>query len=407
MLTGLAGCSSGNNGGGNASSSGQSGGTTGSANGGSNPIVVAADVPLTGPFASVGKNLKQGYELGVDRMNQNGVLGRKVKLVVKDDKTKPKQVHDNLEQILSNNDVDMIWSSFADLLIGNEVQIAEQKGIPLLAVAQSNAKLHTKKKTNWLYSPFPMSSDHVKATKALLDGIPASERPKRVAIWGPNEAWSANMADDWEQTLKGDYDIVLKQKHQTAASDFSTLIQKTKSAKAEVLLGTPVPKGGITAMKQINSAEYTPKLIQFVRAADTRAWTTALGKGGTDVCNSSGWVPGLTGNGNEDLVQNFYKKYSTYPQSQTVPVMTGAAYNITQVAEQALKAAGSTDKSKVQAALRSQTFTSVCGKFSFDDRGIPQNFTAPIGQWQDGNQHLVYPQSDGKQARKLVYPIKR
>jgi len=405
-LTGLAGCG-GNGGNGSSGNSGSSSSSSGgqTSSGSSKPIILAADVPLSGPFASVGKDLKWGYELGVDRMNNNGILDREVKLLVKDDKTDPKQVHSNLTQMLSNNDVDLVLSSFADLLIANEVPIVEKHGVPLLAVAQSNAKLHNENNTDWFYSPFPMSSDHVKSTKALLDSIPASKRPSKVGIWVPNDAWSLTMADGWEKVLKSDYDVVLREKHSETAKDFSTLISKTKSAGVEALLGTPTPATGITAQKQLNGADYTPKFQQFVRAADTRAWTTALGKAGTDVCNSSGWVPGLTGNGNSDMVSNFYKKYPKYPSGNTLPVMTGAAYNSTQVAEQAFKKAGSTDKKEVQAALRSTTFNTVCGSFSFNDRGIPQGFTAPIGQWQNSNQHLVYPNSDGKQARDLVYPI--
>lgn len=413
-LAGLAGCTGNNGGGGGGGTeSGGGGGTEGSSGGStgggssSNPITIATTVPLTGQFSSIGPDLLHGYQLGIDRMNQDNVLDRGAKLVHQDDESDPNKVREKLTQILSDNDVDMIWSSFADILIGNQVQLAEQHGIPLLAIAQSNPELHTKNNTDWLYSPFPMTHDHVVSTKNLLATIPESERPTNVGLWVPNEAWSVTMADGWEEQLKGDYDIVLREKHQEAANDFSTIISKSASANVEILLGTPVPVGGITAMKQIRDSDFQPKFVQFVRAADTRAWYTALGQSGLYTCMSPGWVPGLTGNGNAEMVTNFHKKFPDYPSDQTVPVMTGATYNVTQTAQQALKAAGTADKAEVQKALRSETFDTVSSSgFSFDDRGIPQNFTTPVGQWIDGNQHLVYPKTDGENYRDLVFPWK-
>jgi len=361
---------------------------------------------MTGAFSSISQDMQRGYEMGIDRMNENNILGRGVELILKDDGTDPKKVHDQLTQIISNNDVDLIWSSFADLLIGNQVQISEQEGIPLIAIAQSNAKLHEQQQTEWLYSPFPMSSDHVASTKAVLDSIPENERPSKVGLWVPNEDWSSGMADLWEQELKGDYEIVLRETHEIAASDFSTLISKSKSAGVEILLETATPVGGITAMKQIRDSDFNPKFVEFIRAADTKGWFSALGQGGLYTCMSPGWVPGLTGNGNDEMVKTYHDKYDV-KASETLPVMTGATYNTTQTTEQALKAAGSANKSDVQAALRSETFNTVSASgFTFDDRGIPQDFTAPMGQWQEGNQHLVYPQADGEDYRDLVYPWK-
>lgn len=400
-LTGFAGCTVGNSsGGGNGS-----GGNGSSTGGGSDPITIAATIPKTGKFSSIGGDLLRGYKLGVDRMNDNDVLGRKVNLIVKDDQSDAQTVRKQLSQILSNNDVDMIWSTFSSLLVGNDVQVAEQNEIPLLTVATANGNLHTENETKWVFSPFPKTRDHVKSTKNVLNTIPKNNRPSRVGLWVPNSDWSVAMADAWEQTLSNaGYDVVLREKHQEGASDFSTLISKTQSANVEVLLGTETPGGGITAMKQLTSSNYTPKFIQFVRAADTSGWNSGLGKKGRYVCMEPGWVPGLTGNGNAKFKQRYEKKYSL-GSNETIPVLAGAGYNATQTAEQALKSGGSTDKSKVQKALRNGTFKTVCGTFSFAKYGRPKNFTSPVGQWLEGNQHLVYPESDGEEYRDLVYLI--
>src|SRR3989442_13703932 len=54
------------------------------------PVRIGFPLPLTGPFAAIAGDMKQGAELGVDELNaKGGVLGRKVELLVRDDQLKP------------------------------------------------------------------------------------------------------------------------------------------------------------------------------------------------------------------------------------------------------------------------------------------------------------------------------
>jgi len=402
-LTGLAGCSQS----GGEQSDGQSGSSTSTTTGGggSDPITIVATLPMTGAFSSLADSLKRGYRLGVQKMSADEPLGREVEFLYEDDESDPRKAKNKLDRLISNNDVDVILSSITNLLIPVQVRVAEQEEIPYIAVAQAFEKLHVDNDTKWLFSAFPQSRDVAATTRDVLDGIPEGERPQRVGVWQPNGSWGPEMAETWKNTLsEAGYDIVLHETHQANAKDFSTLIEKTKSAGVEALLGVPNPIGGITAMKQINSADYTPKFLEFPRGADTRSWNTALGDGGQHVCMSPGWAPGLTGNGNAELRESYRANYDL-PDGQTLPVTVGYAYNAAQTAQQAVESAGSTDNEELQAALRDGTFHTVIGDFGFDDVGRPTGMTAVMGQWQDGNQHLVYPKTDGDAYRDLVYPL--
>jgi len=403
-LAGLAGCSGDGNENNDDSGSGD-GGTTG---GGSGPYTIAATLPETGAFSAIAPDLRRGYEMGVNRMNEAGGLnGQTVELVVEDDESDPQVLRENLTQILSDNDVDMIWGSFAGVLGTATAAIAEQEKIPMLGIAFSDDKLHEKRGYEWTNVPFPKSSDHVEGTRNLLEQIPEAERPTNVGQWVPNTDWSIEMADMWDETLQdAGFETVFRETHQLHASDFSSLISQSEDAGVEILLGTPAPDGGITAMKQLNESNFTPEFIQFTRAADTSGWWSALGEAGQHVVMAPGWVPGLTGNGNEEMTETYYENYDV-PEDDLPSVMTGAAYNLTQVAEQAITAAGSNAKDDVREALRSTDYQTVTGEFSFDDVGRPEGLECPMGQWIDGNQHLVYPETDGEAYRDLIYPIEQ
>jgi branched-chain amino acid transport system substrate-binding protein len=93
------------------------------------------------------------------------------------------------------------------------------------------------------------------------------------------------------------------------------------------------------------------------------------------------WVPGLTGGGNRELKSAYEEEYGL-GQGQLIPVAVGGSYNVAQTASQAIQAAGSTDAGEVQSALRSESFETVIGSFSFEQNGLltEGELIAPTGQ---------------------------
>jgi branched-chain amino acid transport system substrate-binding protein len=60
------------------------------------------------------------------------------------------------------------------------------------------------------------------------------------------------------------------------------------------------------------------------------------------------------------------------------------AYASIQVYTQAVKAAGSWDNTKVEAALHGHTFDTVLGKITLDDKGDVKDPVYVFYQWHDG-----------------------
>ena len=176
-LTGLSGCTLLGGGGG----------------GGSDTITIGATVPRTGQFSSLGEEVEQGYNLGVAAMNE--ALDQEVNLVLRDDESSPEQVRQQLQQITSNNDVDMIWGSFASLLVTAGSAFAENQGIPFLGAFFAYEAPHRNEGYEWTFAPFPKSRDVARSTAGLLELIPEGERPSRVGLWEPNTGWGAEQAD--------------------------------------------------------------------------------------------------------------------------------------------------------------------------------------------------------------------
>ena len=119
-----------------------------------------------------------------------------------------------------------------------------------------------------------------------------------------------------------------------------------------------------------------------------------------------GWVPGLTGGGNEEFKSAYEEEYGL-DQGQFISVAVGGSYNVAQTASQAVQAAGSTDASEVQSALRNESFKTVIGSFSFEQNGLPTEgeLTASTDQWWQGGQHTVFPEVNSEEAIDFEFPM--
>jgi len=372
---------------------------------GSETVTIASTVPRSGQFSDLGKEVEQGYQLGLDVMQDQ--LDRDVELVLKDDESDPTVVRQRLQQITSNNEVDMIWGSFSSLLVTAGSAFAENQDLPFLGAFFAFEEPHRTEGYEWTFAPFPKSRDMARSTRGLLELIPEGERPSRIGIWEPNTGWGNEQAEAWETQLDpAGFEIALRETYQIGNEDFSTLISQSQEADVEVLLSNPTPPGGITAINQMKANGWSPDVVQFIRAADPAAWWGALGENGAYVCMCPGWIPGLTGNGNEALWNAYESEYGL-DDGEFIRTAVGGAYNIAQTALQAIQAADSTEPTAIQETLRSETFETVIGSFSFEDNGLPTagELTAPIGQWWDGNQQTVFPDVDDERALDFRYPI--
>src|SRR5688572_9300526 len=75
----------------------------------SEPIKIGASLPLTGEFSEPGKAAEQGYKVWEATVNEgDGLLGRKVQMVVKDDASNQNTIVADYNALISRDRVDML-----------------------------------------------------------------------------------------------------------------------------------------------------------------------------------------------------------------------------------------------------------------------------------------------------------
>jgi branched-chain amino acid transport system substrate-binding protein len=363
-------------------------------------IKVGAVVPITGRYGAGGAQVRAGYEIAVEQLNAAGgvtVGGKKmpIEFVLLDDESDATKTVSRLETLAAQGVVAYLGGFGSDLHAA-AASVAEKNRVPYLGVAFALNKIH-QQGFRYLFSPFWKSPDIGQATQGLFALIPAGERPKSVAIFQEKTDWGREMATAWTEAGKGaGYQVVLNGEYAPGAKDFSDVILKAKSAKADAVFALPTPPDGMTMIKQMKELDYTPKLALFIRAPDAVVWSKNLGKDGDYMVLAAGWHHAMKGTGVKELNDAHEKKYG-----RPADPITGPAYACVQILAAAVTRAGSLDRDKVRDAIAATNLTTVIGpvKFRPDGTGIVQQ---ALLQWINGKQELVWPKESA--TAPLAYP---
>jgi branched-chain amino acid transport system substrate-binding protein len=353
-------------------------------------IKVGAVVPLTGRFAALGAQVKNGYEIGVQHINAAGgvTIGAKklpIELTMLDDESDPTKTVARLETLATQGVAAYLGGAGSDLHAA-AASIGDKNKIAYLGIAFALYSIH-QQGLRYLFSPFPKSPDLTRETFVFLDAvIPAAQRPRKVVLFVERTDWGKEMSSGWESLAKKHgYQIAASGEYAPGSKDFSDLILRAKSAGAETVLAMPSPPDGMTIVKQMKELDFNPKVNLFIRAADPPVWSQNLSKDGDYVLLSPGWHFAAKFPKVAEL-NDAHQKLLKRPADPLV----GPAYACVQILADAVARAKDLDRDKIRDAVAATNMTTVVGpvKFRPDGTGEVKVF---FQQWLKGKQELVWP----------------
>jgi branched-chain amino acid transport system substrate-binding protein len=351
-------------------------------------IKVGVVVPLTGRYAAGGDQVRNGYELAVEDINNAGgveVMGTKIplELLVLDDESDPTKTVQHMETLYSEGVVAYLGGFGSDLHAA-AAAIAEKNQVPYLGVAFALYQIH-QQGYQYLFSPFPKSPSLAKAYFDVFDTL--DPKPLKVAIFAETTDWGAELGAAWRQEAEArGYEIVADETYAPGSTDFSDLILKAKDGGAQAVLALPNPPDALTLVKQMKELDFNPGITAIVRGADAVTWPENMGKDGDFVLLSAGGNPEADFPGALDMVQRHEAKFGKTAAGTTAP-----AYSTVQILVDAIQRANSLDPKAIRDAIAATDLTTVAGPITFNADGTGNVITV-VSQYQDGKQKLVWPE---------------
>jgi branched-chain amino acid transport system substrate-binding protein len=357
-------------------------------------VTIGAVMPLTGRYASLAEQVKNGYDLAFEDLNKTSKM--QLQLKVLDDASDPTNTVQRIESLsASDNPLALLGGAGSDLHAA-AAAVADKNKVPYIGIAFALLSVH-QRGLKYLFSPFQKSPQLAKTVFDMMDG--QSPKPTRIAIFAEKTDWGAELDGLWQQEAKGrGYEVVADEQYTPGATDYSAPILKAKSANAEVLLALPAPPDGMAIAKQMKELDFMPKLAHMVRAPDGLVWGQNLGKDGDWFVLAPGWHPDVKFPGAQQLAQVHQTKYN-----KPAEVLVGPAYSAVQVLFDAVNRAGKADRDAVRDALAATDMMTVAGPIKFNADGTAQAITV-MDQWLGGKQVLVWPKDQATQP--LDYPAK-
>ena len=367
-------------------------------------VLIGASLPLSGPLAGFGAYQKWGYETAVKDVNKDGGLtvdGKKrpVRLVVRDDKTDPNVTASNTESLLSRDKVVAMLGSCTPALVNAGALVAERRKVPLVTGCNPLQAFKAVRKWHYAWSIFFDEPDLALAPFRMMADLGLATN-KKIAILADNGPDGAVVGGKlWPEAAKaGGYEVVQNTAFPVDTQQFTAMVAQAKASGAEIALVDAIPPQAIAMRKQMAAAGFMPKLLVMEKGAEPEYFAQATGKLADGVLVGGYWDPSFPYPGAAELAKRFETEMRQ-SQSQHIADSHAAA----QVLLDAIAAAGSLDREKINAAIARTQKTYVVGPVKFDAANASA-IPITLMQWQGGKSVVVWPKD--RANGKLIFPLR-
>ena len=324
-------------------------------------IVVGEFASLTGGTATFGRSSDAGVQLAVEEVNASGgLLGKKLRVVVEDDQSKPEEARTAVLKLLKQDGAVAVLGEVASSRSLAAAPECQRAGVPMISPASTNPKV-------------TQVGDYI----------------FRVCFIDPFQG--ATMAKFAAQTLKAKTAAILrdvKNDYSVGLADFFR--DEFVREGGKVLTDVSYSEGDIDFKAQLTAIRAVKPNVVFVPGYYTEVGLVArqareLGIS-VPLLGGDGWdsprlieIGGTATNGCyfsnhyaaddphaivQDFIRKFQKKYSETPDAMAV-----LGYDATEVLIDAIRRAGTTDGPKLRDAIAAtKNFDGVSGKITIDEQ---------------------------------------
>jgi branched-chain amino acid transport system substrate-binding protein len=342
-------------------------------------ILVGATIAATGPFSGEVAPFKKMMETWAEMVNAKGGIllrdyGKKLplKFIIYDDTSKPPDSQRLYEKLVTEDKVHVLLGPYSSPITAAASTVPEKHKIPFIAL-EANATPIFARGFEWMVG---VIDDGPKWSFHYFDMLKAEGKAKTIAFLiedtpHPKEVGSGSIPKAKEIGLR----VVLEEYFPVATQDFTPVIAKLKAADPDIIYIAAFPARSVTFFKQALEQGVNPREFHVIHHG--AAFREAVGaRNANQVTGENYWMPGVKGGPNvaefEEVLQKTGIKVEDFPWSSI-------HFFGFEALRAALEKAGTLERDKVLAALRTLDIQTISGRLRFHKPGENMN---PKTAWQ-------------------------
>lgn len=371
-------------------------------------IKLGISISLTGSYAVQGVESFRGLTLRAAQVNAGGGiyvsgLGRKlpVEVVSLDDGSDAGRCRENIVQLLTRDEVDVLLGPYSSSLALAAADVAEERGVTLWNHGGSTDEMEGRGFTCLVSAITPASAYSRGILRLVRETDP---RATRIAsFYAVDSGFSRNVARGVDKYAAEDGFHSARFGFVSGAEDFSSLLDDALACEPDLIIGMGRMADDMKLAKRIIERKPVIKAVALV-AASINYFKETFGESAEGFISSSQWERGIDVKPDAGpMPEEFYSAYKSAYGSEP-DYVSAQGYNICVILEECIRRAGTLDDAALRETARSSAFNTFYGRFETDSLGNQTGHEMVTVQWQVGGKVIVHPES--KSTGRLVYPAR-
>jgi branched-chain amino acid transport system substrate-binding protein len=336
------------------------------------PIKIGMSMPQTGGLAAGGKASLLGIDIWRDDINaRGGLLGRKVELVVYDDKSSASETPAIYAKLLDVDKVDLLFAPYATVPTAPIMPLVKQRGMLLMGnfSFQVNSKVHH----DMWFNNAPWGPADAWATGFL--GLGQKAGGKTVAMLSADQEFAQNLITTARDVAKKmNLPVVFDQTYPPSTAEFSSIIRALNAAKPDIVYVASYPPDSAAILRAINEIGVGDNVKIFGGAMVGLQFAGIMENLGSllnGVVNFNTWLPepSMYFDGTKAFFETYSKRAVEAKVDPLGYYLAPYGFTMGQLIEQAVTATKSLDQKTLAKYLREHVHKTIVGPIEYAEDG--------------------------------------
>ena len=373
------------------------------------PIRIGMSMPQTGGLAGGGKPSLLGIEIWRDDVNAKGGLlgGRKIELVVYDDKSSASETPAIYSKLIDVDKVDLLFAPYATVPTAPIMPMVKQRG--LLLIGNFSFQVNSKVGHDMWFNNAPWGPPDSWASSFLDIGQKAGG--KSMALLAADQEFAQNLAKTAREVAgKRNLPVVFDQSYPPNTVEFSSIIRALKAAKPDIVYVASYPPDSAGILRAVNEIGVGDNVKLFGGGMVGLQFGTVMENMGSllnGVVNYNSWLPekSMYFDGTKDFFEKYTKRAIEEKVDPLGYYLAPFGYASGQLVEQAINATKSLDQKGLAKYLRENTHQTIVGPIAFSADGERKETAVLQAQFRGvADKNIEQFRSSGKQV--ILFPEK-